>query len=53
MTVVVTSAAWRCQANYGGTITGDGTPALVVAVARYTNMLNTQGETQIIMTTAE
>ena len=36
-----------------GAITGDGTPALVVAVARYTNMLNTQGETQIIMTTAE
>jgi hypothetical protein len=26
VTVVVTSAAWRCQANYGGTITGDGTP---------------------------
>ena len=36
-----------------GAITGDGTPALVVAVARYTNMLNTQGETQIIMTIAE
>jgi hypothetical protein len=36
-----------------GAITGDGTPALVVAVTRYTNMLNTQGETQIIMTTAE
>jgi hypothetical protein len=36
-----------------GAITGDGTPALVVAVVRYTNMLNTQGETQIIMTTAE
>src|SRR6266851_2440707 len=36
-----------------GAITGDGTPALVMAVARYTNMLNTQGETQIIMTTAE
>src|SRR5438093_11784491 len=34
-------------------ITGKRTPALVVAVARYTNMLNTQGETQIIMTTAE
>ncbi len=36
-----------------GAITGDGTPALVVALVRYTNMLNTQGETQIIMTTAE
>lgn len=36
-----------------GAITGDGTPALIAAVARYTNMLNTQGETQIIMTTAE
>ncbi len=33
--------------------TGDGTPALVVAVTRYTNMFNTQGETQIIMTTTE
>jgi len=36
-----------------GAITGDGTPALVIAVTRYTNMLSTQGETQIIMTTAE
>ena len=36
-----------------GAITGEGTPALIAAVARYTNMLNTQGETNIIMTTAE
>jgi hypothetical protein len=36
-----------------GAITADGTPALVAAVARYTNFFNTQGETQIIMTTAE
>jgi hypothetical protein len=26
VSVVVTSAFWRCQANYGGTDTGDGTP---------------------------
>jgi hypothetical protein len=36
-----------------GAITGDGTPVLIAAVTRYTNMLNTQGETNIIMTTAE
>jgi len=36
-----------------GAVTGDGTPALVAAVTRYTNFLNTQGETTIIMTTAE
>jgi hypothetical protein len=36
-----------------GAVTGEGTPALIAAVARYTNMLNTQGETNIIMTTAE
>jgi hypothetical protein len=36
-----------------GAITGDGTPTLIAAVTRYTNMLNTQGETNIIMTTAE
>jgi len=36
-----------------GAIPGDGSPALVVAVTRYLNMLSTQGETQIIMTTAE
>jgi hypothetical protein len=36
-----------------GAVTGDGTPSLVAAVARNTNFLNTQGETSIIMTTAE
>ena len=36
-----------------GAITGDGTPALVVAVARYAGMIGSAGETQIIMTTAE
>jgi hypothetical protein len=36
-----------------GAIPGDGNPALVAALTRYTNMLNTQGETQIIMTIAE
>jgi hypothetical protein len=36
-----------------GAVTGDGTPSLVAAVARNTNFLNTQGETAIIMTTAE
>src|SRR5262249_6290221 len=36
-----------------GAVTGDVTPSLVVAVARNTNFLNTQGETAIIMTTAE
>jgi hypothetical protein len=36
-----------------GAITGDGNPALIAAVVRTTNFLNTQGETQIIMTTAE
>jgi len=36
-----------------GAITGEGTPALVVAVTRFTNTFGTQGETQIIMTTAE
>jgi len=36
-----------------GAVTGDGNPALVAAVARNTNFLNTQGETTIIMTTAE
>jgi hypothetical protein len=36
-----------------GAITGDGTPALVAAVVRYTNFRNTEGETQIIMTTSE
>ena len=36
-----------------GAVTGDGTPSLVAAVARNTNFLNTQGETTIIMTTAE
>src|SRR4029453_18719470 len=36
-----------------GAGTGDGTPSLVAAVARNTNFLNPQGETTIIMTTAE
>jgi hypothetical protein len=36
-----------------GAVPGDGNPALVAALTRYTNMLNTQGETQIIMTIAE
>jgi hypothetical protein len=36
-----------------GAIPGDGTPALIAAVVRFTNMFKTQGETQIIMTTAE
>ncbi len=36
-----------------GAIPGDGTPTLVAAVVRFTNMFNSQGETQIIMTTTE
>ncbi len=36
-----------------GAVPGDGTPALVAAVVRYTNLRNTEGETQIIMTTSE
>src|SRR3989449_7504002 len=36
-----------------GAITADGTPALVVAVARYAGMIGSAGETQIIMTTPE
>ena len=36
-----------------GAIPGDGTPALVAAVVRFTNFRGTEGETQIIMTTAE
>ena len=36
-----------------GAIAGDGTPSLVAAVVRYTNFRNTEGETQIIMTTTE
>jgi hypothetical protein len=37
-----------------GAIPGDGTtPALVAAVVRFTNFRNTEGETHIIMTTAE
>ena len=37
-----------------GAVPGDGaTPALVAAVVRYTNFRNTEGETQIIMTTSE
>jgi hypothetical protein len=36
-----------------GAVAWDGTPSLVAAVARNTNFLNTQGETTIIMTTAE
>jgi hypothetical protein len=37
-----------------GAVPGDsGTPSLVAAVVRYTNVFSTQGETQIIMTLAE
>jgi hypothetical protein len=36
-----------------GAIPGDGTPALLAAVVRFTNFRNTEGETHIIMTTAE
>jgi hypothetical protein len=36
-----------------GAIPGEGTPTLVVAVVRFTNTFKSQGETQIIMTTAE
>ena len=36
-----------------GAVPGDVTPALVAAVVRYTNFRNTEGETQIIMTTSE
>lgn len=36
-----------------GAVTWDSTPSLVAAVARNTNFLNTQGETHIIMTSAE
>lgn len=30
VTVVVTSAAWRCEAHYAGTITGEGNPPICV-----------------------
>jgi hypothetical protein len=37
-----------------GAVPGDGgTPSLVAAVVRFTNFRNTEGETQIIMTTSE
>src|SRR5882762_1184817 len=36
-----------------GAVPGDVTPALVAAVVRFTNFRNTEGETQIIMTTSE
>ncbi|MGH7347118.1 MAG: hypothetical protein ACREK4_19590, partial [Candidatus Rokuibacteriota bacterium] len=36
-----------------GAVPSDGTPSLVVAVVRYMNFRNTEGETQIIMTTTE
>src|SRR5438445_173420 len=36
-----------------GAVPGDVTPTLVAAVVRYTNFRNTEGETQIIMTTSE
>jgi len=36
-----------------GAIPGDGTPTLVAAVVRFTNVWKSQGETQIIVTTTE